>query len=217
MARFAGFGDEAYDFYFALAADNSKGYWTTHKHVYEQAVREPMQALLDQLAADFHAEPSMFRPYRDIRFSNDKTPYKTHQAGLLATAHGVGYYISLGMDGLHVGGGFHALDREQVKRFRAAVDHDATGPELAAIVAKLEKRGFTIGGEQVRTRPRGVPADHPRLDLMRRAYVTAGRDVDPDEAAGAGFAAVLKKDWRTLTPLVEWVMANAAPNAAEPE
>ncbi|NUR25299.1 MAG: DUF2461 domain-containing protein [Catenulispora sp.] len=217
MARFAGFGDEAYDFYFGLVADNSKSYWTEHKDVYERAVRDPMRALLDQLAPDFGADPSMFRPYRDIRFSNDKTPYKTHQGGLLTTAHGVGYYLSLGMDGLHVGGGFWPLDREQVKRFRAAVNHDVTGPELAAIAAKLEKRGFTIGGEQVRTRPRGVPADHPRLDLMRRSHVTAGRDVAPDEAGDAGFAAVLKKHWRALTPLVEWVMANAAPSEGEPE
>ncbi|GAA1996753.1 DUF2461 domain-containing protein [Catenulispora subtropica] len=217
MARFAGFSDEAYDFYFELAADNSKEYWTAHKHVYEQMVRDPMQALLDELAPDFAADPSMFRPYRDVRFSKDKSPYKTRQTGFLSTARGVGYYLSLSMDGLYVGGGFRSQDREQVKRFRAAVDDDVTGAELAAIVARLEKRGFTIGGRQVRTRPRGVPADHPRLDLMRREYVNAGRDVDPADAAGPGFVAVLKKDWRALTPLVEWVMANAAPSMVEPD
>ncbi|GAA2055383.1 DUF2461 domain-containing protein [Catenulispora yoronensis] len=217
MPRFAGFADEAYDFYLGLVADNSKSYWTEHKAVYERTVREPMQALLDQLAPTFRAEPSMFRPHRDIRFSKDKSPYKTHQAGFLSAARGVGYYLSLGIDGLTIGGGFYTLDREQTKRFRAAVDNDATGPELVTIVAKLEKHGFTIGGDQVRTRPRGVPADHPRLDLMRREYLTAGRDIDPSEAATPTFATTLKKDWQAMTPLVEWVMANAAPSLQEPE
>lgn len=215
MARFAGFGDEAFDFYLGLAADNSKTYWTEYKDVYERAVRDPMLALLDQLAPEFKADASMFRPYRDIRFSKDKSPYKTHAAGFLSVAPGVGYYLSLDQDGVHVGGGFHAHDREQTARFRAAVDDAGTGPELVGIAAKLEKRGFTIGGAQVKTRPRGVPADHPRLDLMRREYVTAGREVDPDEAGGAGFAAVVKKDWRAMTPLVEWVLANAAPSETE--
>lgn len=212
---FAGFTDEVYDFYLQLSADNSKSYWTEHKDIYEQAVRDPMQALLDQLAPAFDAEPSMFRPYRDIRFSKDKTPYKTRQAGFLSKAPGVGYYISVGLEGVHLGGGFHTQDREQTKRFRAAVDNDVTGPELAAIVAKLEKRGFTIGGKQVRTRPRGVAPDHPRLNLMRREYLSAGRDVDPAEAADASFVAVVRKDWRALTPLVDWVMANAAPEVPE--
>jgi uncharacterized protein (TIGR02453 family) len=213
--RFAGFGDEAYDFYLGLAADNSKAYWTEHKSVYESAVREPMQALLDQLAPAFDGTPSMFRPYRDIRFSKDKTPYKTHQGALLNVAPGIGYYLSLDADGLHVGGGFHTQQREQTARFRTAIDRDGTGSELEAIVAKLEKRGFEIGGAQVRTRPRGVPADHPRLELMRREYLTAGREVAPAAAEDAGFAAVLTKHWREITPLVGWVVTNAAPSAEE--
>ena len=215
MTRFAGFGDEAYDFYLGLMADNSKEYWTEHKQVYESAVREPMEALLEQLAPTFGGTPSMFRPYRDIRFSKDKSPYKTHQGAFLNSAPGVGYYISLNADGLHLGGGFHAHDREQTARFRAAVDSDATGDALTGIVAKLEKRGFSVGGKQVRTRPRGVPADHPRLELMRREYITAGRDVAPDEARGAAFATTVKKEWQAITPLVEWVMANAAPSTCE--
>ena len=213
--RFAGFGDEAFDFYLGLTADNSKDYWTEHKQVYDSAVREPMQLLMDQLAADFGGTPSLFRPYRDIRFSKDKSPYKTHQGALLNIAPGVGYYLSLDADGVRVGGGFHAQHREQTARFRAAIDRDVTGSELEAIVAKLEKRGFEIGGAQVRTRPRGVPADHPRLDLMRREFITASRDVAPAEAAGAGFAAVVKKDWRAITPLLDWIMANAAPSQDE--
>jgi len=213
--RFSGFSDAAYDFYLGLVADNSKEYWTENKQVYESEVREPMQALLDQLAPDFGARPSMFRPYRDIRFSKDKSPYKTHQGALLNVAPGLGYYFSLDADGLYIGGGFYPQEREQTKRFRAAIDDDTSGTELEAIVKKLEKRGLEIGGAQVRTRPRGVPADHPRLDLMRREFLTAGRAVAPSEAADAGFAAAVKKDWRAITPLVDWALAYAAPASGD--
>ena len=213
--RFVGFGDEAFDFYLGLAADNSKAYWTEHKQVYDSAVREPMQALLEQLAPEFDATPSMFRPYRDIRFSQDKSPYKTHQGALLNVAPGVGYFLSLDADGLYVGGGFHTQQRDQTKRFRAAIDQDVAGGDLEVIVAKLEKRGLEIGGAQVATRPRGVPADHPRLDLMRREYITAGRAIAPSEAGGAEFATLVRKDWRALTPLIEWIMKYAAPSTDE--
>ena len=74
---FSGWPEEALDFYEGLEADNSKSYWTSHKAVYEQAVLRPMTELVEQLAAEF-GEPKIFRPYRDIRFSADKSPYKTH-------------------------------------------------------------------------------------------------------------------------------------------
>ena len=77
------FDDAAFAFYEGLRADNSKTYWTANKSVYERAVREPMRALLDDLAPVFDAEPALFRPYRDVRFSKDKSPYKTHQGGFL--------------------------------------------------------------------------------------------------------------------------------------
>ncbi len=79
---FEGFPDEGLVFYEGLEADNSKTYWTRHRHTYDDAVRAPMQALLDELADEF-GSPKLFRPYRDVRFSNDKTPYKTHQGAVV--------------------------------------------------------------------------------------------------------------------------------------
>src|SRR3712207_2500424 len=79
---FTGFPDEGLVFYEGLEADNSKTYWTEHRHLYEECVRTPMQALADELAPEF-GSPKLFRPYRDVRFSHDKTPYKTHQGAVL--------------------------------------------------------------------------------------------------------------------------------------
>lgn len=203
---FTGFDDSAFAFYEGLAADNSKAYWTAHKPTYDTAVREPMAALLESLAPDFGASVALFRPYRDTRFSKDKSPYKTQQGGFLAVADGVGYHLALHAEGLHVGGGFHAHDRAQTARYRAAVDDPGTGEELSALVDGIAEAGFEIGGDQVRTRPRGVAADHPRLDLMRREFLTAARSVDPDDATTAAFAATLSAHWRTLTPLIDWIL-----------
>lgn len=202
------FPNEAFTFYEGLSADNSKTYWTAHKDVYERAVREPMRELLEKLAPAFEAEVALFRPYRDVRFSKDKSPYKTAQGGFLEVEPGVGYYIQVDAEGVLVGGGFHPHERSQTTRFRAAVDNPATGAEIEAITAKLAKAGFEIGGNQVATRPRGVPADHPRLDLMRREYLTVGRHPAPEEIT----IAAVQKDWRKLKPLITWVLSNAAPH-----
>lgn len=201
------FPDEAFTFYDGLNADNSKTYWNAHKEVYERAVREPMRELLEKLAPAFDAEVTMFRPYRDVRFSKDKSPYKTAQGGFLETAPSLGYWMQVDAEGVMIGGGFHAHDREQTNRYRAAVDASSSGAELEAITAKLVKAGYQIGGQQVATRPRGVPADHPRLDFMRREYVTVYRALDPATLT----AALVQKEWKKVTPLVQWVQHYAPP------
>nr|WP_239123973.1 DUF2461 domain-containing protein [Rhizocola hellebori] len=202
------FAEEVFTFYEGLSADNSKTFWNAHKDVYEKAIREPMRELLEGLAPAFAADVVIFRPYRDVRFSKDKSPYKTAQGGFLELAPGVGYYLQIDAEGVLVGGGFHAHGREQTNRFRAAVDAEPTGSALETITAKLVKAGFVVGGEQVRTRPRGVAPDHPRLDLMRREYLTVGRQLPPEQVTPT----TVGKHWRSLKPLVMWVLDNAPPD-----
>jgi len=214
VTAFNGFSDEAFEFYEGLVADNSKAYWTAHKDIYEDQVRGPMHALLESLAPRFKGTPAMFRPYRDVRFSADKSPYKTAQGGFLEIAHGVGYWMQLDADGIMVGGGFHSHDKAQTARFRAAVDNDISGPTLAAAVSKLVKNGYAIGGEAVRTRPRGVAPDHPRLYLMRHESLTVSRRLDPAECVAPDFAKVLAGHRKSVTPLVSWCDSYARPAEA---
>ena len=158
MTGFAGFGEGAVDFYDGLEADNSKAYWTDHRAVYENDVKAPMLALLAACEAEF-GPGKIFRPYRDVRFSNDKTPYKTHCG---ATAGP--YYVHIGPDGLMAAGGYYMMAPDQVARFRTAVDDDRRGDDLVKRLAAVEAEGVTIAGEQLKTRPRGVDPEHPRLD-----------------------------------------------------
>ncbi|WP_214108427.1 DUF2461 domain-containing protein [Acrocarpospora catenulata] len=200
---FDGFPDEALMFYEGLEADNSKTYWTANKPVYETMVKAPMLALLDELAPEF-GSPVLFRPYRDVRFAKDKTPYKTHQGAYFQVLDGIGYYVQLDAEGLYVAGGWWAPG-ELTARYRDAVDDQAAGAELEKIVEEL-RGDFAIEGERLKTRPRGTPEGHPRLDLLRHKSLYAGVRFEPEpwihtpEVLGR-----VREAWRTLTPLVDWL------------
>lgn len=99
MSAFAGFGEGAVEFYDGLLADNSRAYWTDQRAVYENDVRGPMLALLADLEPEFGAG-KVFRPYRDVRFAADKTPYKTHCGGFAEP-----FYVEVSADGMLAAGG----------------------------------------------------------------------------------------------------------------
>ncbi|TDB84231.1 DUF2461 domain-containing protein, partial [Actinomadura sp. 7K534] len=151
---FKGFTHETFEFYEGLQADNSKSYWSAHKDTYERHVREPMTELCAELEDEFGAV-KLFRPYRDLRFSKDKTPYKTHQGGHTSE----GFYLQVDADGLLAAGGMYAPTPEQLRRYRDAVGSDTSGGELQAIVDELRAAGMEIAGDRLKTRPRGTAPD----------------------------------------------------------
>src|SRR6188768_2891052 len=164
---FTGFPAEAFDFYERLEADNSKAFWQANKPTFDTAVQAPMVALCDELGdyGPFH----VFRPYNDLRFAKGRPPYKTHQGAYCESEGGAGYYFHIGADGLLAGVGYYSMAKDQLKRFRAAVDDDASGPEVERIAAALVKKGYSIGAmDELKTAPRGYAKDHPRVELLRR-------------------------------------------------
>jgi uncharacterized protein (TIGR02453 family) len=166
---FSGWPEEALDFYDGLTADNSKSYWTAHKAIYELQILRPMTDLTEELAAEF-GEPKIFRPYRDVRFSADKSPYKNHIAAVVGRAG----YVQLSAEGLGVGAGMWEMNPEQLARYREAVADDGSGTKLEQVVATIEKADITVHGHGVlKSAPRGYPADHPRVALLRYKGVTA--------------------------------------------
>jgi uncharacterized protein (TIGR02453 family) len=197
---FTGFPPEAFEFYEQLEADNSKSFWLAHKDVYERACRQPMEALFADLEAG--AGPGkIFRPNRDVRFSADKSPYKTSISG-----HNEKAYISLSADGLYVGGGGYMWDPPALVRYRAAVDDDRAGRELERIVIGLEKKGYEIGGEALKSAPRGFSNDHPRIRLLRNKGLHAGRLFPPDPWLSTKAALTrVKKVIADIAPLRDWV------------
>jgi uncharacterized protein (TIGR02453 family) len=202
---FEGFPAGAFEFYEHLEADNSKSFWDAHKAEYQAYVRDPMLALADELEEEF-GPAQVFRPYRDTRFSADKSPYKTHQGMFVARVPGTGYYLQISADGAHAGGGFHSHGPDQIERYREAVDADRSGAALADIVAALGRDGLSVSGDRLKTRPRGMAADHPRLDLLRYRSLTAGKDwpADPELSSPAALD-LIRQTWRHLTPLCNWL------------
>jgi uncharacterized protein (TIGR02453 family) len=203
---FRGFGERLIDFYEGLEADNSKAYWSDHKAIYDEHVHAPMVALLAEMAGEF-GDGKVFRPYRDVRFSKDKTPYKTHCGGIVSGRRGLGgYYVQVSADGLMVACGYYETNSDQVERYREAVADDRRGRELDRRLVALDRDGFEIAGTRLKTRPRGYEADHPRIDLLRHKTLYGQRRWPPDDWLHTAEAAKVVRDaWRKLGPLNEWL------------
>jgi uncharacterized protein (TIGR02453 family) len=207
---FRGIPDEAFAFYEGLAADNSKTYWTAHKQTYEEAVRAPFAELLGGLEPEF-GQGQAFRPYRDVRFSKDKSPYKDHQGGFVETADAVGYYVQVSAGGLMVAGGWYAPQGPQVARYRELVEGPA-GAELEVVVGRLARGGFEIGGDRMKTQPRGVDPAHPRIELLRHRALVASRSWEPEAWVHTARALDrVRRSWRALRPMVDWLAASVGP------
>ena len=209
--RFEGFPAEAFEFYEALADNNTRPWWNDHKADYQRFVRDPLVALLSELEAEFGA-PHIFRPYRDARFSKDKTPIKDHQGGVVQVEDAVAYYVQVSGSGIMVAGGWYAPEGQQIARYRQSVEGPA-GAELERVLASLGRR-FVIDGRPVKTRPRGYDADHPRIELLRNRALTAARTYPVEPWAGTRKAfTTVRADWRAIRPLVEWLADYVGPSA----
>ena len=207
MTEFTGFPVAALDFYDDLEADNTKSFWEKHKAVYADAVKAPMVALCAALEPEF-GTAKVFRPYRDVRFAKDKTPYKDHQGAFVAAGPATGWYVEVGAPGVRVGAGFYHAEADRLAAFRTAVADDRTGPGLVTLLAGLEADGWTVGGECLKTSPRGYDQDHPRIDLLRHKSLTVAKSYGFEPFVHtAELLDRVRDDWRAVTPVVEWVGA----------
>lgn len=205
MPDFTGFPEAALDFYDDLEMDNTKSFWEAHKAVYTESVKAPMVALTDALEKDF-GKAKVFRPFRDVRFAKDKTPYKTNQGAFVAAGPACGWYVEISARGVRTGAGFYDASSADLARIRESIAHEATGTQLERILAKLAKAGFTIGGDRLKTSPRGYDADHPRIELLRHRSLTVGHDYGFDKVIHSeALVGAVRKDWKAAQPLVEWV------------
>lgn len=213
--HFAGFPEPALEFYEGLQADNSKAYWEDHKLVYEASVKRPMQALLDDLGPEF-GEAKFFRPYRDVRFSKDKTPYKTAAAAAIGDDVQGGLYVQLSASGLLMAGGAHGLANDQARRLRAAAADERPGTALVALLARLRDQGFTVEGERLKRIPGEFAQDHPCADLLTLKTLWAFRLMEPGEWLHTEQAReAVATAWRQVQPLNDWLRQHVGPSRVE--
>lgn len=213
------FGPEALTFLRALKRHNDREWFRARRERYETLVRAPMMAIIERLADDFRtfapdlvASPrdSMFRPYRDTRFSEDKAPLKTQVGAVFPRRgttrhHGAGLYFEIGPDGVWIGGGIYApdtsvlqLEREHIaansRRLRSIIE----SPAFRRVVGRLQ-------GAQLKRVPRGFPRDHEAADLLRFRQFLAGVDRPAAFASSTGFYAGLIRVFRVVVPLVAFL------------
>jgi len=179
---FRGFERDAMQFWHELASEMSKEWFAANKRRYQTVWVEPMLALLREVARGLSraykpfalAEPGVLRIYRDLRFSRDKTPYKTHIAGVIRLAGariaeaGIAVlYLHLGPDEEFAGVGCYQFDAARTARWRRAVV-GAPGRALSRIIASLRRKGYSPGGYETYARvPKGFAPDHPQAELLR--------------------------------------------------
>src|SRR4051794_5987742 len=206
--EFTGFPKDAFAFFRELKRHNDRDWFQSNRERYESACREPMKLLIEALGDD-PKEAHISRINRDLRFSRDKSPYRT----FIST--GVrGSYVHLSADGLYVGAGFYKGDPKTLDRFRNAIADKATGAQLAKIVASLRKKGFSVETHDRLARvPRGYAPDHARAEFLKMKDIFAGKSFRPaawmSTPAVRGRIEAIMKD--TL-PLRGWVKRHVRPH-----
>ncbi|MGH3493660.1 MAG: DUF2461 domain-containing protein [Sciscionella sp.] len=199
---FTGIPVAALDFYEDLEDDNTKTFWAAHKHIYEQSVRAPIQALVETLTPEF-GPGKIFRPYRDVRFAKDKTPYKTHQGVWFGESS---LYLHVSAAGLFVAGGYWDTSSAQVDRLRRAIADDVAGAALERAVSAVRAGKLTIGGTQITRVPTGYAKDHVRAQLLTYKTLTGSREFgSPGWLSTKRAHTEIIKAWRAVTPLVAWL------------
>lgn len=217
MSQFRGFPPELFTFFEGLERDNSKSYWNAHRTVWENQVRSPMRALLDDLADEF-GPLRMFRPNRDVRFSKDKSPYKpwvgaTSESRAIG---GIGYYIEVSATRLTTGFGAMLMARDQLERFRGAIDNERSGRAFEELHRSLAATSLpvTSGVEPpLKSGPRGYPPTHPRWDFLR--WKGAAIVQEYDRAAWMHTPEThdrIRTVWRAAEPLKKWLEAHIGPS-----
>jgi uncharacterized protein (TIGR02453 family) len=210
IGEFTGFPPEAFGFYAELEdhGNNDRAWFETHREVYERCVRLPMESLLDRAAAEFGDESKVYRPHRDVRFSRDTTPYKTHCGAIISRRYAAPAvrYVQVDARGMVAAAGYPAMSRDQLQRFREAVDDGRTGGALMRAVAAARRAGLEVVGSELTRAPRGMSPQHPRVELLRhrRLLVRRAWPLAPWMHGAEAYERVAEV-WRAAAPVGRWL------------
>lgn len=203
----------------ALKRNNRRDWFAARKDDYERHVRGPMLAVIEQLAQDFRrfapeleAAPKkcLFRVYRDTRFSDDKTPLKTHVGAAfrwrgMPRGEGAGLYVEVAPRWVWFGGGFYAPETSHLVRIREHIS--TTYPEIDRIARRRSFRDAVgeLDGERLTRVPRGYPKDDPAAAYLKYRSFLAGRELPPEFATTDAFYPTLVKTFKAIMPLVRFL------------
>jgi uncharacterized protein (TIGR02453 family) len=223
MSRFEGFADGQSKFFRALAKKNERDWFLAHKTEFEEGWNSPMKLLLAEVREAIDKlyphcdldEPRVFRIFRDVRFSKDKSPYKTHLGGFIplqrsgrrTTDLPMALYFQVGAIQNFGAAGHYMMEPDSLERFRVAVADEKRGKELSRILATLDKKGFPADShERLKRVPKAYDADHPRAELLKRkGLVVAFPALPKGLLASPSLVKWLVDGCKVSAPLVEWL------------
>ncbi|MFB6720810.1 DUF2461 domain-containing protein [Kribbella sp. NPDC056345] len=208
--QFDGFPRALFTFLAGLEKDNSKSYWDANKATWEAEVRDPVEALMAELEPEF-GPLRTFRPNRDVRFSKDKSPYKTW-VGVTTSERavgGIGYFLRIESGAIRLACGSMVMASDQLERFRAAVANAASGADFDELRERLAGQGLTVGPgreDPLKRTPTGYPKDHPREEILRWKGAVVVKEFE--QAAWmhkASAADKVREVWSGAAPLTNWI------------
>ena len=225
--EFIGFRPAARTFLRALRRHNDREWFERNRAPYEDAIRAPLAALVEEVdvrlatvAPEIVGDPkrSLFRIHRDVRFSSDKSPYKTHAAcwfyhgaagrgvGTATTAHGgAGFYFDIGPTTSSLGGGIWMPPRPTLARIRERIDEDPASLARVLHAPTLRRYGGLAEEAMLARMPRGYGASHPAASLLRHQSFTVGRELTDRELFGPRLPDLLAREYACILPLVRWL------------
>lgn len=217
---FEGFPREGIQFLERLKRNNNRAWFQKHKAEYEEYVRFPMQSLIASLARrmadsspeiEFNPKKSIFRVYRDVRFSKNKAPYKTNIAasfqlrGMRAPTEAPGLYVGIEPGEVYVGGGLYMPNGEQLKSIRRSMV-ERPDDFLAVVGNSRFKRNLGgIQGEKLQKAPLGYPKDHPMIEHLRHKQFYVGIERGHSACLKTSFLDLVVKVFEDTMPLVRWL------------
>jgi len=226
---FRGFTPASMRFLASLKRNNTREWFQAHRDAYERDVRAPLAALVEEmdvrlaeLAPEIVGDPkrSLFRIHRDVRFSNDKSPYKTNAAcwfyhgdagrgvGSTTPHGGAGFYFHMEPGRSMIGAGIWMPPRPTLARIRERIAEDHRGLARALGDPTVKKRFGGLDESAMLTRmPRRFAESHPAALLLRHQSYTLGRDLTEQELYNPKLPDLLARDYARLLPIVRWFNA----------
>lgn len=219
MARFTGFPPEMLKFLRQLAKNNNREWFQAHKDDYESCVRQPLYELvaalgeeLDGYSPGFQTDPkkAIYRIYRDIRFTEDKRPYKTHLAAsffpkAMEKHAGAGYYFHIAPSEIFLGGGAYRPGPKELLAIRKRLSKETTAYRKLVAGPAFRRLFGDVQGSRLKRPPKGFSPEDPAMDLLLGKQFLASAQLPPAVAETPALQKEITKRFRALQPWIDWL------------
>lgn len=212
MNTFSGLPEELFTFYADLEQNNDRSWYADNRWRYQEYVLPPMNSLMDNLD-DRWTPMMMYRPYRNVRFSPDKTPYKTHCGILGSDENDILHYLQVNSEGVLIARGYHLFSRDQLHRFYDAVDSDRC-ENLSSAAWECRAYGLNVGGmPKLTTSPRGFHREHLRVEWLRLAGINVSTNWEVSDliCTDSSLLEEVQRCWSDAGAICDWLVREVGP------